>query len=159
MLCSCLHEMLELYQRLPRPPWEPDGVPWGPQPVAGHATTINGDDSFVGEHGDLLWRALTETDHNGLSPLKATITMLPGATWAENTELLCAAALYDDTAQHQLTHGLFDVGDQSEKRWLQKNVVDAFTRQLDPADGECQWTVEQQHRLRGFIETVRELEP
>ena len=43
-----------------RPPWS-SRPQWGPQTVAGHATTVDGNDMFVGEHSDLLWRALTET--------------------------------------------------------------------------------------------------
>ena len=72
LLDSRFEDTFRVYMKLPRPPWG-DGVEWGPQPTAGHATTIDGYDMFVGEHNDLVWRALTETDAHGLSPLKAAL--------------------------------------------------------------------------------------
>ena len=104
MFRGCFDETLRVYRVLAQPPWT-DTEPWGPQPVAGHATTSEGDDVFVGEHADLLWRALTETDYYGLSPLKAGGSV---STDAAAADLIAGAVLYDQTAATQLTHGLFD---------------------------------------------------
>ena len=77
--------------------------PWVPQPTTGYATNHDGDDVFVGEHGDLLWRVLTETDHTGWSPLKARLyKTVPPAQ--QQTEMVAAAALNIEnslTCQHR----------------------------------------------------------
>ena len=57
LLLDRFYTTVGVYKQLQRPPWEPGGVPWGPQPVAGHATTVDDVAVFVGEHGDLVWRA------------------------------------------------------------------------------------------------------
>ena len=67
-----------VYSRLPRPPWD-DGVAWGPQETAGHATDVyTGEDVFVGEHSDLMWRALTETDRHWLVAVESHKNQRPG---------------------------------------------------------------------------------
>ena len=172
------------YRELPQPPWENttlSGVPWGSQEPAGHATTHRGEDMFVGEHGDLLWRVLTETDQHGMSPMKAmlhrsktlwraTESLLearyrqPGMAddvlerLALNVGMVCAAALYDETAERQLTTGLMD-GIQRNRADVQQAAVDMFTEALHPGVGECRWTPEQQTRIRGFIDVIEGLEP
>ena len=140
-----------VYNRLPQPPWA-DGAPWGPQEVAGHATTIDGEPIFVGEQGDLLWRALTETDHRGMSPLKE------GLVSTASSEMFAAAVLYDETAAYQLTHGLFDGWnhDVDNRAVAQSRVQERFSEELNPP---CRWTDTQQQRLREFVHTVEALEP
>ena len=143
-------EVLTVYQQLPQPPWDettPLGGQWGPQPIAGHATNRDGDDVFVGEHNDLLWRALTESDHYGWSPLKAAV--LRGAK--SHTEMIAAAALYDDTAQHQLTHGLFATATAETRDRLRHNTLEVFAQELKQP---CPWTDEQQNQIRVFIDLV-----
>ena len=122
LLVGCFFDVGDQYLRLQRPPWE-DMTPWGPQEPAGHATTHYCGDMFVGEHSDLLWRALTETDCTGLSPLKVKIgTPIPSVAWQEMRELVVAAALYDETAAYQLTHGLFD-GAHWERSHLKERAL------------------------------------
>ena len=159
LLNTCFRDAAYVYERIQRPPWEPDDVPWGPQMVAGHATTVNGHDSFVGEHSDLVWRALTETDHVGLSPLKS------GATGSVTTyvtrHLIAAAVLYDDEAAMQLTSDLF-VGVEQRNRVAARDrtlrvLTNALNSNREPFRHD--WNDEQQRRLRGFIETVEGLEP
>ena len=156
---DCFVDAAQAYKNLPKPPWA-DGVPWGPQPVAGHATNSDGGDVFVGEHGDLLWRALTETDHNGLSPLKA------GATGSVTTyvtrHLIAAAVLYDETAAEQLTSDLFVGVEQRNRAAARDRALSVFANAYLNSNREPfrhDWNDEQQRRIRGFIETVEGLEP
>ena len=164
LLQQHFESVAELYRRLPQPPWrDPPCVPWGPQTVAGHATTIFGSDVFVGEHGDLMWRALTETDQHGRSPLKTgLINIYRYNTMTDDAkDMVTAAVLYDDTAARQLTHGLFDgVPDPDDRQQFRTSVLEAFNEALNPPDGrECRWTVEQQTKLAGFVETVEASQP
>ena len=154
------------YRQLPPPPWEPDGAPWGPQTVAGHATNQAGQEVFVGEHGDLIWRALTETDHHGRSPLKAAL--LWDTTTGAHTDMVAAAALYDETALEQLTTGLLDDPDhytfpgwdRDDYTAVLQRAQNVFAEALNPpGDGECRWTPAQQQRLRSFIDVVEALKP
>ena len=161
---SCFDAALAVYKILPQPPWD-DDVPWGAQAVAGHATSKQGDDVFVGEHNDLLWRALTETQHggrlHGRSPLKQAV--YTSSRSVDRNDLIVAAALYDTTAAQQITTELF-IGVQDwdslvHRRKAQKNARDIFNNALNPADGECRWTPTQQHRIRGFVDMIDCLEP
>ena len=153
LLSEQFDNVSSVYRRLPQPPWV-DGVAWGPQAVAGHATGGNDEDIFVGEHNDLLWKALTETSLDGRSPLTAA---LDDSLRPYPSDLFAAAALYDETAQHQLTHGLF-VG-ATNKRLLRNRALVALKEALNPPAGECRWTVEQQHRLRDIVDIVEGLQP
>ena len=154
LLKARFNDAVSVYNRLPQPPWD-DGVPWGPQEVAGHATNQHGRDVFVGENSDLLWRVLTGTDHYGRSPLKQGLLT---TGWRSN-DMTVAAALYDETAQYQLTHGLFD----GVTSWYHSEIHDRTRRLfgdvLIPTDGESRWTPEQQERIRGFIDIVEALKP
>ena len=47
---------------------------------------------------DLLWRALTETDHFGWSPLRQEVRWC-GSAKRLDQDVIVAAALYDETAQ------------------------------------------------------------
>ena len=152
---------LRVYRELPhRLGGNPPAVMLGPQPTAGHATNINGDDIFVGEHSDLLWRALTETDNDRWSPLKTAVLQADTAAHLdEANDLICAAALHDDTAQQQLTTGLFDgIADATQRRRLKRNIVTVLEPALNRSEGE-DWTVEQQTRLRSFVVIVEALNP
>ena len=42
LLTTCFDDTLRVYNQLPQPPWV-DDVDWGPQEVAGHATTLEGE--------------------------------------------------------------------------------------------------------------------
>ena len=164
LLSACFDIVFDVYGSLPRPPWDdttPPRVPWGAR-HDGYATTSDGTNMFVGEQGDLLWRALTETDNNGRSPLKARLRRYGYRTLTGDAkDMVVAAVLYDDTAARQLTHGLFDgVPDPANRQRARQNMLYAFTEALNPPDGRgCRWTVEQQARIRGFIETVEALQP
>ena len=107
-------DAFHVYAMLPPAPRR--GAGWGPQPVAGHATTSTGRDVFVGENSDLLWRALTETDYYGRSPLKAAMF------WEMPTvlrqEMIVAAALYDNTAEKP-------VNDRPVRRYRSRRPCDA----------------------------------
>ena len=167
------NDICDVYAKLQRPPWEDPAMPWGAQPVAGHATTINSEDCFVGEKGDLLWRALTETDLSGLSPLKMRLVdpdvagepavRLDGVnippSFSLTNEMITAAGLYDNTAQRQLTTGLFDAIPAYNRRYLQIHMLSVFEQQLNPDTGTSRWTTQQLQRIRGFIDTVEALEP
>ena len=168
------------YHQLPRPPWwdhGKPGVPWGPQTTAGHATTVryrSGDPMFVGEHGDLLWKALTETTQTGRSPLKAFCSTSDQVYGQSTAEMCVAAMLYDETAETQLTTDLF-VGVEPEKRnygqrnykdrnvLTQRNVLRMLHSQAarrnsdDPSDSW--WTETQHNRILGFIDVVEALKP
>ena len=159
LLRNCFFKVRDVYDLLPKPPWtDADGVPWGPQLVAGHATDINKQDVFVGENGDLIWRALTETDHTGLSPVKAAVNR--GATHGVHQNIAVAAALYDDTAREQLTTGLFAGAASADRAGAQVNAAAMFTAALHPEDGSpSRWTEEQQNRISGFIDVTEGLEP
>ena len=146
-------DVLAVYNRLPQPPWE-DGVAWGPQPIAGHATTINGHDVFVGEKSDLLWRALTETDHGVPSPLQHAVMWRVN----EGQGMFTAAALYDETAEHQLTHGLLDDVHPLQQHQKRTAALDVFNAALNPPLDK-NWTSEQQQRIAGFIKTIETLNP
>ena len=152
LLSKQFDNVAALYRRLPQPPWV-EGSEWGPQTVAGHAAT-NYVSVFVGERGDLLWRALTETSLDGRSPLTVA---LDDSFPPYPSDLFAAAALYDETAEYQLTHGLF-VGAANKHRLRDRALV-ALKEALNPPAGECRWTVEQQHRLRGFVAVVEGLQP
>ena len=151
LLNQCFDDTHRAYMRLLRPPWE-DSVPWGAQPVAGHATTDHNETMFVGENGDLLWRALTEPELSGLSPLKVGIVEKIGGLWVR--EMVVAAALYDDTAAEQLTTGLFDGVNPQHRRSLRTNTLAAFTIELNPKGEPCRWSEQQQNRIRGFVDVI-----
>ena len=53
-----------VYSQFDRPPWR-NGPPWTETDEHGYATGDTGNKVFVGEKGDLLWRALTEQDRHG----------------------------------------------------------------------------------------------
>ena len=155
-------QAFSVYKCLRRPPWT-HGMPWGQQDVAGHATTMYDDPMFVGENSDLLWRALTETDHYGMSPLKAGVCNVRNLRQHQHrrlwtNEMVAAAALYDDTAAEQLTTGLFEGVHPGVRAEVRTYVLDAFDEQLNPEDSECRWTPEQQERIRGFAALVERLE-
>ena len=147
------------YNQLPKPPWEPDGVPWGPQEVAGYATGTGGD-VFVGENGDLLWRALTETDYHGMSPLKEVLAESNTKRTSRyvsrrSTDMIVAAALYDETAEQQLTTGLYDGLNAEQRVDARTNTLRILTEALNPTDQiECRWTPEQQQRLQSFYSLI-----
>ena len=156
LLASCFYDTYDMYGRLPRPPWDNSGgVPWGPQPIAGHAVDAGGYDIFVGEHGDLLWRALTETAASGLSPIKEAFGRFGSPLMSD---MVCAAALYDETAEKQLTTGLFDGVEPENRGFLQTNLFRVFNQQLNLDPDKCRWTVEQQDRIAGFINVIDGLE-
>ena len=127
---------------------------------------------FVGENGDLLWRAVTETDHHGWSPLKETLSeSYRVAGWW----LPVTAALHDETAAYQLTHGLFDgAADVQQRRELKTNALVALNNVLNPPDDdqwthsqkartrmfrERKWTAAELDRIRSFIDTIEALQP
>ena len=175
LMLSRFKDVLGVYQKLPKPPWDdttPPGLPWGPQLVAGHASlhTWNGgarESMFVGENNDLLWRALTETDNDGLSPLKAGLGVGGFSQWSRH--MIVAAALYNETAERQLTSDLFvgvGFGERVSpfQRVEERNDAliktrDVFLNALTPETGECCWTAEQQQRIRGFVDVIENLEP
>ena len=134
LLHDCFNRAADVYARLPRPPW-PDGVPWGSQEVAGHAVTDGGGDCFVGADGDLLWNAATETVQNGQSPLKVGVLMshIPHTDSEEVNEFVVAAALYDETAEKQVTTAdLFAGVDRDHRGVAQQNVLKVFNDALHP---------------------------
>ena len=154
----CFVDAAQAYKKLPRPPWE-DGVPWGPQYVAGLADANTGGTLFVGEHGDLLWKTLTETERHGSSPLKQGLRGGFDRTETD-LEMVVAAALYDKTAQRQLTHGLFDGVAPDDRAGMQRAALAAFTGELNPPSGRwSRWTDVQQQQLREFVAIVEALEP
>ena len=161
-------DIVHTYMSLHRPPWgdtSPPGVPWGPQLVAGHAATLYGESVFVGEHSDLMWRALTETTQRGRSPLKEGLRqklndrLVRDVNKREFRELVVAAALYDDTAAIQLTTGLFVGVSPSDRETVHSTVLGAFASQLPGEATQCQWTEQQQDQIQGFIDVVEGLEP
>ena len=154
LLGACFRDVYKMYEPMPRPPWDDQG-PWSPVSAAGHVTDKYGYDLFVGAHGDLGWRALTETDHHGLSPLKADVRS--DNALLHRAEMITAAALYDETAAQQLTTGLFDGVRRHHRSQIQQKMLRVFADQLDPDD--YRWTTEQQNRLRGFSATIEALEP
>ena len=171
MLRDCVINVADVYDRLTRrPPWG-DGVPWEAQEIAGHAKIRSGlfdagpggQPMFVGENGDLLWRALTETDHYGQSPLKQALQLLHTHP-PSYTTMAAAAALYDETAEQQLTTGLFDGMKPSNLETTRRvdarrQAAQVFRDELNPEFSECRWTPQQQTRLRSFIDTIDALQP
>ena len=161
---TCFDITGRVYERLHQPPWGYT-VPWGPQPVAGHATTTDGEHVFVGEHGDLLWRALTETNNAGWSPLKEGVESqgAGGRDTLSGTppgDMVCASALYDEQAAYQLTAGLFDSTNSLNRRFeLKSGALTALKSGVDPPNRPVRWTPEQQHRLREFFDVVEALKP
>ena len=149
-------DVYRIYKSLSQPPWDttnPAGVPWGPQTVAGNATNIAGVAVFVGEHSDLIWRALTETTLDGWTPLKAGIKK--GVNPGIYQQLIVAAALYDETAERQLTTDLFVPG---ARRSLHASVLWAFKNALNPAVGECRWGSTHQDQIRGIITVLEDMD-
>ena len=73
--------------------------------------------------------------------------------------MIVAAVLYDETAQYQLTHGLFDGVALDDRVGIQHAALVAFDESLNQTDSECRWTSAQQHKLRGFIDLVEALNP
>ena len=149
LLRERFHDVHVAYKSLPPPPW-------GPQPVS-HATTSAGTELFVGEQGDLLWRALTETDLHELSPVKEVLSR---RRWdLARSEMVTAAALYDNKAAQQLTTDLFAGVTVDKRETIRTATRDSFAEQLNPRTGDSRWTVTQQEQIRGFIETVDALTP
>ena len=161
MLRDRFAEAAFLYGSLPRPPWEPDGVAWGPQTVAGHATDRYGNEVFVGENGDLLWRALTETDYYGRSPLKQALVNGDLTTdwfkmdFGAETAMIVDAAVYDKTAETQLTTNLFNGVPPRKQGPLRNQMMQICFAQLN----RTSWTLEQRDRIRGFVDTLEALKP
>ena len=161
LLRDRFEEVCDVYNMLHQPPWDTTHLPKtpaGPQPVAGHATTVDGDDFvFVGEHGDLLWRVLTETTHDGMSPLKEWLCRCDSSLTRMN--VVVAAVLYDETAEYQLTHGLFDAVPYRDE-CLRTHALKTFAEALSPfPDGKCRWSPEQQDKIRGFMDVIEALDP
>ena len=163
MLIDLFGTVAEVHHRLPQQDFdgtEQDGARSGPQPAAGYVTDNDGDDCFVGVNGDLVWRALTETDHTGLSPLKAILKARPWIPWRVNKEMIVAAALHDDTAATQLTTELFAcAADDRQRSNLKTNAENVLNEALNPDHGQNRWTEEQQTRIRGFLKVVEALNP
>ena len=161
LLADSFSDVSRVYNLLRQPLWgdpEQPATPWGSQAVAGHATTNTGNEIFVGEHGNLLWRAVTETTKGGLSPLKVGIIGSIGSIWVR--EMVAAAALYDKTAEQQLTTGMFVGFRPRERAPMRTLTLEAFNAALNPTDdGDCRWTDEQQNKLREFIKVVEALKP
>ena len=165
MLKDSFYAASRVYSALPQPPWGHD-PPWGPQRIAGHATEQTGAEVFVGEQGDLIWRALTETDRYGRSALKEGMSRESMLSWmtkpADTTtlqEMVVAAALYDETAEQQLTTGLFDGVDDWNRPDLRDDTLEVFADVLDPPDGApCRWTANQRTRIRSFVDVVEGLD-
>ena len=146
LLLNRFEDAVRVYKLLPHPPWEDP---------SGYETDVNGGDCFVGEHGDLLWRVLTEPDHHGMSPLKQGL--INGYRSQTAMSMVVTAALYDGTVQQQLTTGLFDLVAPSRRAAVQKRVLEQFGVELEPWYGNRRWTPEQKERLRSFTDTVKTL--
>ena len=165
LLSHCFETTEQVYQRLRQPPWG-DDVAWGPQHVAGHAITSGYTDMFVGTHGDLLWRALTETDLYGRSALNQKLRERFALSSPATKEMIAAAALHDETVRHQLTHGLFDGAVKRQRlrvsgiaQRLINHALDVLGHALNPPDGDSRWTLDQQQQLREMTAVVEALEP
>ena len=154
ILLRCFEDAATMYEHLRR--GFTQGPDWGPQTPTGYVTTGRREEVFVGEHGDLLWRAITETDLHGRSPLKQTLMWELGARNDSRKEMVAAAMLHDECAAEQLTTGLFDSVDSGLYRSeLKAKVLTVLNDALNPSPGECLWTEEQQDRLRRFDATVQ----
>ena len=69
-----------------------------------------------------------------------------------------SAALYDQTAEKQLTTELFVGAKEQRRKRLENRAISAFKAAVSP---RCKprWTAEQQERIHGFIDVVEALEP
>ena len=105
--------------------------------------------SVVGEHGDLLWRALTETDHHGSSLLKTRLLQLAPFTEPAK-DMTVDAALHNTTVAQQLTHGLFDGIDPTRCGYLRMRVRNIFRH----GSKTGRYTDEQLQRIQEFIDIV-----
>ena len=163
LLERCVTDAFRVYNMLPRPPWT-DGVSWRAEQTAGYATDCAGGNVFIGADGDLLWRSWTETDHNGLSPLRAALATRFGVSRTNRKEL-AAAALHDPILQRQLTTGLFEgfdttaTGVINRNSLIKCNAMDVFYYALNSPAGERRFIPEEQSRLREFIDTIELLQP
>ena len=163
LLERCFTDAFRVYNMLPRPPWT-DGVSWRAEQTAGYATDCAGGNVFIGADGDLLWRSWTETDHNGLSPLRAALATRFGVSRTNRKEL-AAAALHEPIFQRQLTTGLFEgfdttaTGVINRNSLIKCNAMDVFYYALNSPAGERRFIPEEQSRLREFIDTIELLQP
>ena len=158
LLWECFSTARRVCEMLPQPPWG-DAEPWGQQRTAGHTEHRSGNELFVGENGDLIWKALTETDYNGWSPAKEALCC--NGESLSVRQIVAGAVLYDETAQQQLTHGLFAGAERFcwRRVALRTQTLAAFNEALQPYHGDCRWSDEQQARIRGFIDVIEALEP
>ena len=173
LLFDCYNTAASVYRWLPPPPWvdtnPPGEVPWRRETIMGH-TDVScgyGPACFVGEHGDLVWRALTETTVDGMSPLKNKLMDRYNVT-PSDWDLTAAAVLYDDEAAVQLTTDLFVGVEPSAQTSLRSQMLRLLDFGVNPQNHgmyttrkvkESRWTVEQQNRLRSFTATVEALQP
>ena len=102
-----------------------------------------------------MWRALTETNTAGLSPLKEAFGRFGSPLMSD---MVTAAALYDETAEQQLTTGLYDGVEPANRDLLKKNLLDVFNQQLNLDPFTTRWTIEQQDRISRFINIITGLE-
>ena len=172
LLSDCFSTAAGVYRWLPPPPWDdadPVGVvPWRWETIWGDRSVSagHGPGCFVGDHGDLVWRALTETNLSGLSPLKNKLRDGYDGTQAD-WDMIATAVLYDDVAARQLTTDLFVGVETSEQPRVRSRTLKLLDYALNPqnyhgprkwsAPDERRWSPTEQQRIRGFVETVEAL--
>ena len=145
MLTKCFEDTFDAWKLL------------NPPPLNTNENTQGDDHLFVGEHSDLVWRALTETNHTGLSPLKTTLRERFGIEEDTRKTFVAEAALYDEQAEQQLTTGLFDGFDEKYRFRLRNNALDVFNHVLNDPPGQQHLSVDQTKRIRSFVETIETL--
>ena len=147
LLYARFDDLISLYRTLPDPPW--NNAVFNAED--GYATDSHGDKVFVGEQGDLVWRALTEQDNDGQSPLRYSVAH--GRVLDTQRDIVAAAMLHDKQAEHQLTTGLFDNWHESatKREDLQREVLDCLNSALDDLVFSPRWSPEQHNKLRGFV--------
>ena len=114
---------------------------------------------------------VTETDRFGMSPLKQAVLSpnTRGVAGVHQSEVIVAAALYDETAEQQLTTELFEGVGATNRDMMRTNMLKVFGEALNTSqfettaghhrDGTCLWDQPQQNRIRGFIDLVEALNP
>ena len=155
LLYARFDDLISLFRTLPEPPWNNAVF----DAEDGYATDVHGNEVFVGEHADLLWRALTEQDNDGQSPLRYGVAH--GTILDAQRVMVAAAVLHDKQAEHQLTTGLFDNWHESptERAKLQEQVLGYLNDAFNDLVFSPRWSPEQHNKLRGFVETVEALQP
>ena len=142
-----VHDVRSVFSTLPRNVWS----------TGGDGFVTDSDTVFVGPGGDLLWRALTETDFYGQSPLMSVLRQDSGSLSRSESlrrgsakVMVAAGVLCDSVMRQQVTVDVVRGLEPQRRVAVQNRVVECLTGGLSHNGGRL-WDPSQKASLTEII--------